>query len=242
MPENNDATGNEVKPTDSSPENTSTEATQTPAGANTSGLPFHENPEIQDYIQRQVDARTERNRADIIAAMNLAKPREQTVDELDQFASEFAAENDANPKAIRKLIAKVVEEARKSVSAETGEIRARQENYDMMLRFGALYAQSPDAKQHEKVMLDLYNGMTEVERNFVQKSPDGPNFLYTKAKTKASLGMPTARDFAAGSSPSSRGSSFADKVGDSSVLSTRAADALARGDKAAYEEAIRKMR
>ena len=199
----------------------------------TPALPFHEDPQIQGYIQRQVAKGIE------IALQTMGKdPASATADDYDLIAKEFAKEHGMEEDVAKRFVgrvSKISEKQVKEVRSELNEIR-------MTLRFGAVFAADPDAKSYEKKMSEIYGGMTEFEKNFVLNSPDGPSFLLSKAKNSVAGGLvpPSARP--AGGSPPSGSRLASDKLGDNSGILTKASEALARGDKNEYTRLLSQIR
>src|SRR3990167_6220030 len=130
-------------------------------------------------------------------------------DELVVVATKLAARFNMDPEAAKELVGVIDGIA----SARAKPAMVQLENFELQSRFGALFARTPDAQQYTGKMKELFDGLSEYERNFVLKSPDGPGFLYDKAKRSSGGGIATPDQRNQGSSPVTRGGSPALKLG-----------------------------
>ena len=191
--------------------------------------PLHEDPEVQDYVNRQVAKGIE------LALQSIGKDRTSaTPDELDLIAQEVAKEFELTEKAAKSLVNKIDRVSGRKVEG----LQKQFDDLNLSLRFGAVFAANPDAKSFEKKMYEIFNGLNEYERQFVLKSPEGPSFLLDKARKSVTGGILTPAQKAAGGSPPTSSVSAASKTADTSAILKKAAEALASGNRGEYQRLV----
>ncbi len=215
------------------------QATTPPEGAqNTPAtpVPFDQDPKIQDYINRQAEKRAEAKVIEKMAEYGI-KPQTQaaTGDELDKIAAEIAEEHGLEPKLARSLTDKM----KRANKGEMDKMRSEVDNINLTLRFGQVFANNPDGQKYSAKMQEIFNDMGTLERDFVLKSPNGPDYLFGEAKKR--LGYVPSNERLSGGSGAGRSASPSSKVGDVTTLTTQAVEALKSGDRPKYEKIMSSM-
>ena len=206
-------------------------------------LPFHKNPEMQDYINRQVEAKSAEKINDAMAkiiALQGQKPA-QAGDESDQMIDEIAAEgnlDENSKKVLKKLMVKVKAVVEKQSAKESKELKEKVENMEITMRMGAVFNAHPDAKELTGKMSEVFSRLTALEKQFALYSPEGGEWLYNKTKSMVSSYIVTPQEKTAGSSLNGKGVSVAAKTGEEGSAIDKAAEALAKGDKNEYHRLI----
>lgn len=204
--------------------------------------PFNEMmrvPEFQDFFNRQVENAVSRA---IAANAQAGLTQAQKKDILDEFAESLVQDYQMDLKQAKRLASQFDALTKHRIDSTVGGLRKENEEMKITLQFGQVFNQYPDAVKYSRNMKQVFEGMSEYDREFVLKSPNGPEFLYQKAKKLADGGVLSNDQKHLGSSPAAKsGASSTRQLDSSASLVGKVSDALVKGDKKAYEQEFARL-
>ena len=231
MSEKLDANGNPMPAGSSSANNGNGENGKPLQGANNpANVPFHEDPQIQEYISRQVEKKIQE------AVQNNAGHSNNIPNQEDELVNEFSKDLGLD-KNQAKLLVEKFKKVHDTMNGGT-KLAIQEMNYrNRLIELGTKYS---DSVEIQKEMYETFQKMTPLGKEYVLKDPDGLESLYHKTKSiKGHYANSTFRN-AGGSSKSS--ASNMNRNDDSvSTLTEQAALAASSGDRKTYEETVKKL-
>lgn len=193
----------------------------------TERIPFDRDPAIQDYIARQVSARWQ----DLMSVQGLSQRVKENV---SAGMENELIEEGVDSKVAKKIVSVFSRMADDKVKSAMEPLQKDVQNLSINDKFIAFAGEHPDFENHRKAMFQIYSNLSDAEKNFIENSPNGIDFLYSKAKVLSGSGV-NAQSKMPGNPPANRAGI---KISESNVWANKAAEALSKGDKKAYGEAI----
>lgn len=238
-------------PAGSPPENVDPIGTETQPSAetlNTEGqVPYHErlnnDPGFKSYIDRmkekEVQEKVEREVAYRLSLQQQQQRQVQTVDPLKESIEQLnkkllEGKGDANDLA--ELSSKVFEV--KLREREEAKMKKSQEDSSKLASF---YSRHPDWKQYDQKMSEIVSSYSEEEKEMVKRSDRLLDNVYEQARLATQMSKQNTNSYSnptRGTSSVGRSQNPMQKMGLQDERQV-AAEALMKGDKAAYEKIMK---
>lgn len=218
--------GNGADGTGSSPEKTAT--TETPQNTvaepqqSAEKIPFDQDPRVQEYISRQIEKRWNR-----FLAESETKAQEQDIS--IQLEREMIDEG-MDARTAKKIINVFARLADDKLKKNLYPLQEDLNKQVIMNRFVQFASSHKDFESYRSTMWDIYSNLSQDEQRFIESSPNGIDFLYSKAKL---LKQPASENQSQTFSTQGRGTG---KFNPGENLAEKASEALSKGDKVAYKE------
>ena len=202
---------------------------------NTGGekVPFHKDPQVQDYIARQIENRMQA----VLASQRSGAPEKK--DELQELAVEAARDLGVDKEIAEKLVLLISKSVSKGLEQNQGikTMRESFETQELMGRFRECATRYPDFAQYQGKMSEIWAAMPPEEKELIMRSRSGAELLYSHAKLLSGNGASNQNPHAGGSPESSSGG----RQSDMTTLQSKIDTAWKNGDKKAYRELVEQM-
>lgn len=214
-----------------------TEPTPTPPGEPNPEptVPFHDDPKVQEYVDRQVDKKLREFQQYQQSQQPLPQPSVQ-VDPYKELEAEYVRDLKLTQDEARIMVDKI----RKANTIANADNQKSMQAVQIYLRLNELVAQYPDAAKVQKEMNQDFMSMNPASRMNILADPEGMKSLYARTLLKKG-NAPPINKFAGGSS---RGGSVPQtgKIDTKTGVTNNAVSAGLKGDKKSYEESVQKIK
>lgn len=143
-----------------------------------SRVPYHKDPELQDYINRQVEKRW------LDKEQENNKDKGKGKDELSDIVSELTEEFQLEPSLALKY-AKIIEKVADRVAEKKiVGVKVNLKTVTLQHKINNFAASHPDLVQFKDDMLKTLQMLPEDEQDFIRNSENGLEYLYNKVKIR----------------------------------------------------------
>lgn len=188
-------------------------------------LPYHEDPDLQDYINRMVEKRV---------AESIQKSYSKDTEEYSDIVAELTSEFELSPELAKKY-AKIIEKVAERVSEKKMVgVQSNLKSVTLQHKVSNFSASHPDLAELKDDMLETLNKLPKDEQEFIRNSENGIEYLYNKVKLrKLSILNPSGK--ASGGSPLGGGKSREEN----STLLQKAQQEFSKGNVQGYNQLMK---
>ncbi len=201
-------------------------------------VPFNQDPAIMDFIDRQVSKGVQEG----LRAAGVLKDPNNREDAFERYEQEMVAEG-VDAKIAKRIVRIFNDMADKKVKSSVQPFEDNVKVIGAERRIQAFATTVPDFAAVIPKMREIYRNLPEETRNFIDNSPEGIDFLYSKAKrmmpaTSTTTQTTTTQKPASSSSSSSSSRSVPKTDAGGIDWALKAQECLDKGDKEGYRNAV----